>query len=390
MLGTAGGKTAVRDYLIEIRDLIATDFDPVKVSASVVGDVLTVSSFFGSLGGTIQNNSASSRADIIEERSSILNGKPQIMHFDLFQGDDSVSPAVESLAPDILSTYNSAIARSNKLDLAVIGLTAEASKSIDAGGINSVAISWGGREVAPGTQAINREIPLRDGTPATAGQLGDSDLLSQLRELASNEWSEYIGRVDWTNYSPIPGAGNPAFGQPQDRVGVEVIMKQEFALVAPEIWETTPDNTIYQGGFGPIRLLGKQLFKPAVFSQQGRHQTIRVSFVTEFRDNSTPISPVALGQVYTIDLDGTLFQETAAAPDVADSPYRDDIYARLTTAINLSASFTVVNTNLGIREIGGATFVTSIEIGHNTANTAFTFDARASHGLELLVESFII
>ena len=388
ILGTAGGKTEIRDYLIELRDLIAADFDPVKVAASVVGDVLTVSSFFGSLGGTIQNNAASSRSDIIEERSSILNGKPQIMHFDLFQGDDSVSPAIESLAPDIAATYNSAVARSNKLDLSIVGLTAEARKSIDAGGINSIAITWGGREVAPGTQAINRSIPLRDGTPAVAGQAGDSDLLSQLRELASNEWSEYIGRVDWTNYSPIPGAGSPFFGQPQDRVGVEVIMKQEFALVAPEFWETTPDNTIYQGGFGPIRLLGKQLFKPAVFSQQGRHQAIRVSFVTEYRDNSIPISPVELGQVYTIELAAELFQYTAIASDVSDGPYRDGIYAALTTAINLSVNFTVVNTNLGVREIGGATFVTSIEIEHNTANTAFTFDARATHGLELLVESF--
>ena len=103
VVGTSGGKTAVRDYLIEIRDLITADFDPVKVSASVVGDVLTVSSFFGSLGGTIQNNSAGSRSDIIEERSSILDGKPQIMHFDLFQGDASINPAIESLAPDIIS-----------------------------------------------------------------------------------------------------------------------------------------------------------------------------------------------------------------------------------------------------------------------------------------------
>jgi len=387
ILGTAGGKTEIRDYLIELRDLIAADFDPVKVSASVVGDVLTVSSFFGSLGGSIQNNSAGSRADIIEEASSILNGKPQIMHFDLFQGDDSVSPAIESLAPDIAATYNSAVDRTNKLDLAVVGLTAEARKSIDAGGINSVALSWGGREVSPGTQAINRSIPLRDGT-TEIGIPGASDLLSQLQELASNEWSEYILAVRWSNYSPVPAAGNPAFGQPQDRVGIEVTMKQEFALVAPEFWETTPDNTIYVGGFGPIRLLGKQLFKPQQFSQQGRHQAIRVSFVTEYREQSTPISPVELGQVYTIDLDGTLFQETAAAPDVADSPYRDDIYARLTTAINLSANFTVVNTNLATREIGGATYVTSIEIERNVANTTFTFEARASHGLELLVESF--
>ncbi len=388
VVGTSGGKTAVRDYLIEIRDLITADFDPVKVSASVVGDVLTVSSFFGSLGGTIQNNSAGSRSDIIEERSSILDGKPQIMHFDLFQGDASINPAIESLAPDIAETYNSAVDRSNKLDLSVIGLTAEARKSIDAGGINSIAISWGGREVAPGTQAINREIPLRLGTPAVVGQAGDSDLLSQLRELASNEWSEYILRVDWTNYSPIPGAGSPFFGQPQDRVGVEVIMKQEFALVAPEFWETAPDNTIYLGGFGPIRLLGKQLFKPQVFSKEGRHQTIRVSFVTEYRDNSSPISPVALGQVYTIDLDGALFQYTAIASDVTDGPYRDGIYAALTSSINASGLFTVVNTNLMPREIGGATFVTSIEIERDVANTAFTFDARASHGLELLVESF--
>jgi len=388
ILGTAGGKTAVRDYLVEIRDLIAADFDPVKVSASVVGDVLTVSSFFGSLGGSIQNNSAGSRADIIEEASSILNGKAQIMHFDLFQGDDSVSPAIESLAPDIAATYNSAVSRTNKLDLAVVGLTAEAKKSIDAGGIQSLAISWGGREVAPGTQAINRQVPLRDGTPAVVGLPGDSDLLSQLEELASSVWSEYILAVRWSNYSPVPGAGSPFFGQPQDRVGVEVTMKQNFALVAPEFWETAPDNTIYQGGFGPLRLLGKQLFKPQVFSQQGRHQAIRVSFDTEYRTSTSPISPVTLGQVYTIDLGGTLFQETATAPDAADSPYRDDIYARLTTAINLSASFTVVNTNLAIREIGGATFVTSIEIEHNSANAIFTFDARASFGLELLVESF--
>ncbi len=389
VLGTSGGKTAVRDYLIEIRDVITANFDPVKVSASVVGDVLTVSSFFGSLGGTIQNNSAASRADVIEERSSILNGKPQIMHFDLFQADDSVSPALESLAPDILSTYNSAVDRSNKLDLAIIGLTAEARKSIDAGGINSVSLSWGGKEVAPGTQAINREIPLRDGT-VELGRPAASDLLSQLRELASNEWSEYIVRVDWTNYSPIPGPGNPFFGQPQDRLGVEVIMKQEFALVAPEFWETTPDNTIYQGGFGPIRLLGKQLFKPAVFSPQGRHQAIRVSFVTEYKDNSSPISPVTAGQVYTIVCATDVFQYTAIAGDAADPPYRDNIYAELTTLINASGLFTVVNTNLGIREIGGATFVTSIEIGHNVANVPFSFSARASHGLELLVESFTL
>jgi len=387
LVGTSGGKTVVRDYLIELRDLITADFDPVKVSASVVGDVLTVSSFFGSLGGTIQNNSAASRADIIEETTPIFNGKPQIMHFDLFQGDDSVSPAIESLAPDIAATYNSDVSRSNKLDLAIIGLTAEARKSIDAGGINSIAITWGGREVAPGTQAISREKPLRDGTVAL-GFPAASDLLSQLRELASNEWSKYIVRVDWTNYSPIPGAGNPFFGQPQDRVGVEVIMKQEYALVAPEFWETTPDNTIYQGGFGPIRLLGKQLFKPQQFSQQGRHQAIRVSFVTEYRDNSSPISSVKLNSVYTIELDGTLFQTTAIAADVTDSPYRDDIYARLTTAINLSAFFQVVNTNLAIREIGGATYITSIEIERTTANAVFTFDARASFGLELLVESF--
>jgi hypothetical protein len=385
--GGLGGKTKVSDWLIELRDLIAADFDPVKVSASVVGDVLTVSSFFGSLGGTIQNNSAASRADIIEERSSILNGKPQIIHFDLYQADESVSPAIVSLAPDIAATYNSAVDRSNKLDLAIIGLTASARASIDAGGINSVALSWGGREVAPGTQAISRDKPLRDGT-VTLGLPAASDLLSQLRELASNEWSEYIVRVDWTNYSPIPGAGNPFFGQPQDRVGVEVIMKQEFSLVAPEFWETAPDNTIYQGGFGPIRLLGKQLFKPAVFSKEGRHQAIRVSFVTEYRDSSSPISPVALGQVYTIELDGALFQYTAIAADVNDGPYRDGIYTALTALINASGNFTVVKTNTQAREIVGATFITSIEIERDVANIAFTFDARASHGLEILVESF--
>lgn len=387
VLGTSGGKTAVRDYLIEIRDLITADFDPVKVSASVVGDVLTVSSFFGSLGGSIQNNSAGSRADIVEEPSSILDGKPQIMHFDLFQADASVSPAIESLAPDIAATYNSDVSRSNKLDLAITGLTAAARASIDAGGIQAVAITWGGREVTPGTQAINRQVPLRDGT-VEAGRPAASDLLSQLQELASNEWSEYIQAVRWSNYSPIPGAGNPFFGQPQDRVGVEVTMKQEFVLVAPEFWETTPDNTIYQGGFGPIRLLGKQLFKPQTFSKNGRHQAIRVSFVTEYRDNSAPISPVALGQVYTIDLAGTLFQYTAIASDVSDGPYRDQIYTELTTLINASGNFTVVKTNTQPREIVGATFITSIEIERDVANVAFTFEARASHGLELLVESF--
>ena len=94
--------------------------------------------------------------------------------------------------------------------------------------------------------------------------------------------------------------------------------------------------------------------------------------------------------MYTIQLEAELFQYTTIASDAADGPYRDQIYAELTTLINLSGLFSVVNTNLGIREIGGATFVTSIEIGHNVANVPFSFDARASHGLELLVESFTL
>lgn len=388
IIGTSGGKTEIRDYLIELRDLIAIDFDPVKVSASVVGDVLTISSFFGSLGGSVQNNSAAARADLIEEATSILDGIAQVMHFDLFQADDSVSPAIESLAPDNASTYNSAVDRSNKLDLAVIGLTSEAKKVLPAGGTQRIRISWGGREISPGTQAINREIPLRDGTPALAGIPADSDLLSQLLELASSEWSEYIEAVRWSNYSPIPAASPPTFGNPQDRVGVEVTMKQNFALVSPEFWETAPDNTIYLGGFGPIRLLGKQLFKPQVFSKTGRRQTIRVSFSTEYQTNSAPISPVALGQIYTIDLDGTLFQETAIAADVTDGPYRDGIYGRLTTSINASGSFTVVATNTQPRETGLGTFITSIDIERDVVNTTFTFAARASHGLILAVESF--
>ena len=165
-------------------------------------------------------------------------------------------------------------------------------------------------------------------------------------------------------------------------------MKQNFALVAPEFWDTAPDNTIYFGGFGPIRLLGKQLFKPQAFTKTGRRQTIRVSFSTEYQTSTAPISPVALGQIYTIDLDGALFQETAVSGDVSDGPYRDDIYARLTTSINASGSFTVVNTNTQPRETGLGTFVTSIDIERDLVNAPFTFAARASHGLILVVDSF--
>ena len=79
--------------------------------------------------------------------------------------------------------------------------------------------------------------------------------------------------------------------------------------------------------------------------------------------------------------------ESANAGDVADSPYRDGIYQRLETQINASGLYQVVATNTLLREPGGATFITSIDIERILKAAAFDFEASASHGLILDVEN---
>ena len=385
VIGTSGSKTSITDYLIAIANFIAGDFDPLKVVTLVDGNVLTVSSVFGTLGGSLQNNTSALRIDLLQKANFPQNAINQVMHFDLWEADTSTKPATEILAPNNLAAYNQTGVEVNKLDLSIEGLTAEAKADLPLGGSRHVQLLWGGKEVAPGTQAINREAPLRDGT-VIAGQ-PNTDLLSRLEALAATVWSEYIQDVRWSNYNPVPGgAGNDK----QDRPSVEVTMRPGYKLVAPSQYESAPDNTNFTGTFGKVRLLGKQLFLPRGYGEiNSMAQVVRLSLGHSHDNVATPETSIVAGQIYTVILDGVEYSTTVIAGDASDPFHFDGIFARLTTVIDASGLFTVIASNTALRKAGGATYVKSIDIARDVVNTAFTFDARASYGLILDAETFI-
>ncbi len=385
VIGTTGGKTSITDYLTAIANFIAADFDPLKVVTNVTGNILTVSSVFGTLGGSVQNNTSAIRIDLLQAPRPIQNAINQVMHFDLWEADTSAKPGTEILAPDNLSVYNQTGVEVNKLDLSIVGLAPEDKADIPLGGSRHVQLLWGGKEVAPGTQAVSRQGPLRDGTVISG--VPNTDLLSRMEDLASTVWSEYIEAVRWSNYSPVSiGVGKDK----QDRPSVEVTMRPGYRMVAPSQYESAPNNTNFTGVFGPIRLLGKELFRPRGFGEfNGNPQVVRLSMGHSHDQNGTPETNIVAGQFYTVILDDVEYTYTTVGADASDPFHFDGIFAGLTTVIDASGLFTVIATNTQLRFAGGPTFIKSIDIERDIGNTAFTFDARASFGLIIDVENLI-
>jgi len=386
--GNVGGKTAPVDYLVQLAGLIAADYDPIKVQANLEGNVLTISSNFGSVGGTVSNNTASTRIDTILPALGGTTGRNQVVNFDLWEADTTTSPATPVLAPAALTSYNADNQVANKLDLRVEGMVLSAKRNIrDDAVLDDTTIFWGGEEVAPGTQAISREIPLRFGDEAAPFSADfPSGLLGQLRKLASEEWSEYIQRVDWSNFDPVGSGGSQAA-----RPSVEVRMRENFELVAPGGFEATDENTIFEGVFGPVKLLATVSVPAINFTPQGTQQTTRVVFSDINDPSSGAFTNVITGQIYTITLAGVTYTEIVTAGDQSEpSGQRDGIYSRFKTQIDASGLYTCV-LNLADRPLTGspaATYTKSMDILRNAQATPFTFEARASYGLLIDVESF--
>jgi hypothetical protein len=392
LIGTSGGKTTVADYLLEIATLIAGDFDPIKVQAVVDGNVLTVSSSFGSIGGDIVNNTAQTRIDTVMRAIGGSSGRNQIVMFDLWEADPSTSPATPVLAPAALASYNADAPRANKLELQVQAGTLSTQRDIagtrgPGARLDDTTIFWGGVDVAPGTQGISREKPLRFGqTTAPYSAAFPSDLMGQLRKLASEEWSEYIQSVKWSNFNPVGSGGIQAA-----RPSVEVMMRENFELVAATDFESTDENTIFEGPFGPVKLLATVSVPLVPFTPQGTQQTTRVVFSDIGDPSFGGFTDVVAGQVYTITLGGVTYTEIATGGDAALSPgIRDGIYTRFKTQIDGSGLYTC-ELNLADYYLTGSPatqFIKSMDILRNTQTVAFTFDARASYGLLLDLEHF--
>lgn len=382
------GKASLNDYVVELRDFVLANFDPIKVQATTAGDVLTISSAFGNISGRVYGNAPGATISRVQSIApGVAEGTGQIVHFDLWEGDPSTEPNTEILAPASLTAYNAPVAPPNlynKLTLQVVGLTNEAKMRLPSGGAVRT-ITWAGKTVAPGTQAINREIPLRDGD--TDGDY-TTDLLSQLRKLRDEDWHEFIADVSWTNFETASFTED----DPQDRPGVEVVMRLNYKLVVASTFEAADENTIYAGAFGPVKLLGKQLVEPRWGDYQGSglSEIFRVSFTREQIPGQSGFQDVVAGQVYNIKLGATTFSETAIAGDATDSPFVDGILSRLKTTIDGGGVWTVINENQKERELNAGPYTWSIDIERDTAATTVgsDFDAWASYGLKLDVEQF--
>jgi hypothetical protein len=376
-------QSSVADYLVDIAAKIAADFDPIKIQTVVDGNVLTISTSFGSLGGSVQNNTATSSIGLIQEHFGAVQGDQQILHLDLWEGDPATTPSTDVLAPQTLISYNAAAPTANQVDIQVRGITLEAKRQLPDGGLFLKGIEWGGRLVAPGTQAVSRDLPLRDGEPDFPIAGFDSSLLSVLQRLQATTLNNYIAAVNWARYEPVPVGGIDT-----DRPGVEIRMRQNFEIIVANSYDAAPKNTFFDGLFGPVKLLGTEVATatPATLGG-GLKQTINVAFVSEAEPSSSGFQPVIVAQEYRIDLDGVIYTEIATAPDAADTPYRDDIYSRLKIQIDASALYTAT-LNTALREPGGATYVTSMDIERDVANLSFPFSASASYGLLLDIENF--
>jgi hypothetical protein len=377
-------QASIQDYLSDIAANIAADFDSVKIQAVVDGDVLTISTSFGSLGGSVQNNTATTTFGVIQEFASSQQGDQQILHLDLWEGDPATSPSTDVLAPQTLISYNADAPRANRFDLQVRGITDETKKQLPAGGLFVKGIEWGGRLVAPGTQAVSRDLPLRDGEPNFPTAPFDSSLLSVLRQLQANTLNDYIAAVNWGRYDPIPGGG-----QFPDRPGVEIRMRPNFEIVMVDSYATAPVNTYFVGLFGPIKLLATQVTAatPDTRLINGLKHAITVAYVSENEPSSTNFQPVVADQIYTVHLDATTLTENATAGDATDSPYRDDIYSRMKVQVDATGLW-IATLNTAPRFVGGPTYVTSMDIERVTFGGGFAFDATAGFGLILQIENF--
>lgn len=378
------GKVTPADYLVDLANQIAADFAAVDVQTDVTGNVLTITSSTGSIGGQVDITVAAVSISRIQVAQNTRPGD-QIVHFDLYDGDTSVQPSAESVAPDAAAQYNGALPQENVLEFRIVGLTPAARKRVPRNGLD-VRILWGGRSVAPGTQAVVRDIPLRSGTPDTPVVGFDSSLLGQLSRWQA-ENPELAKGVVWSRFAPVqPG------GVATDRTGVEIWLRPNFEMQVGSTYDTTPVNTIYDGANGPLKLLGKSI-APARAQAEGAAalpnlDTLRVVFANYF-DDFYGDAPLVIGQVYRIELDGTTYTETANAGDAADNQFRDGIYARLKTTIDAAAggSTYLCTLNLEDRATGG-TFVASMDI-ERLSGAFSSFSASASNALIIDVQQTI-
>ena len=378
-----GGKTSITDYLIDLGDQIAADFDPVKVQVAVdqVTNVLTIQTSFGSLGGDIFIRPNDASLTEVQPAPGGLLGD-QVVHFDLYDADPQTTPATELPAADALPSYNADAFQENVLDFSIKALTLATRDRIPRNGLEA-QIRWGGREVSPGTQGVLRDLPLRDGEPNTPVAGYDSSLLGQFQRFADAN-PEIIRQVTWSRFDTVQAGGDSS----PDRVGVEVWVRSNFELVAPQSYDTAPVNTIYDGAFGPLKLLGKNIAPPNPSSTANQTGILRLVFNLPI-DDQYGQGGVVIGQEFRVNLEGNLFTETANAGDVTDNKFHDDIYARLKTSIDAfgGGSVYLCTLNLADRDVpGGATFVSSMNINKVSASNFTSFSASSSFGLELDVD----
>ena len=168
-------------------------------------------------------------------------------------------------------------------------------------------------------------------------------------------------------------------------------MRENFELVAPGGFDATDVNTIFEGVFGPVKLLATVSVPAINFTPQGTQQTTRVVFSDINDPSSGAFTNVITGQIYTITLAGVTYTEIVTAGDQSEpSGQRDGIYSRFKTQIDASGLYTCV-LNLTDAPLTGSpadTYTKSMDILRNAQATPFTFEARASYGLLIDVESF--
>lgn len=369
-------KTKLEDYLSDLAERIAIDFDPLKVSVQQTGLTLTLTSFFGSLTTRITNDTVVASTSILQEASSPVTGRAGSYFVDFYQLDND---GFEELSPDFSEVYNTDASGSIRVE--INGLTLETKRSISQ---NSFTTAWGGFSSAPG-QSV----------PYSRGLIGDTLDPNSIEPIEA-ELAKLFGvdsRPDapsgvFSGFATNVGSGVLTAvlpGEQATRSGAYIQMVANYTFSIGSFFETTSPNTPYGS---TIKALSKTAVPPIESYPDGVAQVSEVRWTREFNNNGTSRQQLIAGQVFFVELNGVRYTHTVDASDVSDAPYFDGIFTDIANQIDALTDYDVIATNTLLREPGGATFITSIEIQRVAGGSTFTCKTGGQFGAEWTVSNF--
>lgn len=379
IIGTSLSNQSLAGYIAELATQIRADYDPLKVNVTQSGNVLTLSSFFGSLSLDVSNNTTVASTSELQPASGVTSGRAARYHLDVFQLDNQ---GFEVLSPSFSEEFNTSA--SAQIRPRLFGLTYEARNAVAANG-QQVNLVYRGFESSGGVGAVPY-------SRALLGTFNDpldiEPLQAELAQLfgvdprpdaPGGKYSGFASGVSAGTISPVPLGGYQA-----QRAGVIVTMALNYGFECGLFHETTPPNTPY----GPAyRILTREAVPPIEGYPDGATNIYRIGFTRRFDNNGNPLQSLVAGQVFYVEINGTRFSYTVQASDVADAPYIDNVFTQLGNQIDANPSYSLLKTNTLLREPGGATFITSIEIEGGT-NVSLGVEAGGSFGIEFTVENF--